>query len=232
MVASCQEPYGSQIFPHCPLQRYNFFLKCAVFFTVIKLLLQVVVVVDNLVVDNLAVLFNGNDVGVDESAVRLQVQSLVTLLDLLVEGRVDVYGVVLNQVLACLVVTLGLDALNLGQEFGKEGAQLYIVVDHKVGLAVAYLLFDDVVLGTLLVAPLGNELAVLHVGLGVGTSQLHAGELNHQTVADVVGVLGLVGILVGHDTQLNHLGIGCEIESEQVGAGLLQGRCVLTHGCA
>ncbi len=148
------------------------------------------------------------------------------------QGGVYVDCVGLNQVLAGLVVTLGLDALDLGQQLGKEVTQFLIVVDYKIGLAVTYLLFNNIVLGTLLIAPLGNEFAVLHVGLGVGTSQFHAGELYHQTVADVVGVLSLVGILVGHDTQFNHLGICSEVETEQVCACLLQGRCILTHsGC-
>ena len=59
-------------------------LKCAVFAAVIKLLLKVIVIVDYLIVNNFAVLFNRNDVGVDETAVRFQVQSLVALLYLLV----------------------------------------------------------------------------------------------------------------------------------------------------
>ena len=205
------------------------FLQCAVLAAVVKLLLKVVVIVDNLVVNNLATLLNRNNVRVDETAVGLQVQGLITLLDLLVQGGVNVDGVGLNQIFAGLVVTLGLDALDLGQQLGKEVTQFLIVVDHKIGLAVTNLLLNHVVLTALLIAPLGNELAVLHVGLGVGTSQLHASELHHQTVADIVGILGLVGILVGHDTQLNHLGIGCEIETEEVGACLLQGRCILTH---
>ena len=204
-------------------------LQCAVFAAVVKLLLQVVVVIDNLVVNNLAVLLNRNYVGVDESAVRFQVQGLVTLLYLLVQGGVNVDGVGLNQVLAGLVVSLGLDALDLGQQLGKEVTQFLVVVDHKIGLAVTNLLLNHIVLTTLLIAPLGNELAVLHVSLGVGTPQFHAGKLHHQTVADIVGILGLVGILVGHDTQLNHLGIGSKVETKEVGAGLLQGRCILTH---
>ena len=58
-------------------------LKCAVFAAVIKLLLKVIIVVDYLIVNNFAVLFNRNDIGVDETAVRFQVQSLVALLYLL-----------------------------------------------------------------------------------------------------------------------------------------------------
>ena len=75
-------------------------LQCAVFLAVVKLLLQVIVVIDNLVVNNLATLLNRNYVGVDESAVRFQVQGLVTLLYLLVQGGVNVDGVGLYEFLA------------------------------------------------------------------------------------------------------------------------------------
>ena len=138
-------------------------------------------------------------------------------------------GVGFNQVLAGFVVAFGLDSLDFGQEFCEEGAELYVVVDHKVGLAVAYLLLDDVILGAFLVAPFGYELAVLHMGFGVGTAGLHTGELDHETVADVVGVFGLVGLGVGHNAQLYHLGIGGVVETKEVCAGLFQGRSIFTH---
>ncbi len=148
------------------------------------------------------------------------------------QDRVDVDGVGLDQILAGLVITLGLDALDLGQQLGEEVTQFIIVIDYKVSLAVANLLLYHVVLTALLITPLGYKLAVLHVGLCVGAAQLHAGELHHQAVADIVGILGLVGILVRHDSQLHHLGVSGEIESEEVSAGLLQGRCILAHsGC-
>ena len=85
---------------------FNFQLECAVLAAVVKLLLKVVIIVDYLIVNNLAVLLNRNYVGVDESAVRFQVQCLIALFYLLVQGGVNVYGIGLNQVLACLVVTL------------------------------------------------------------------------------------------------------------------------------
>ena len=49
------------------------FLECAVFAAVVKLLLQVVVVVDHLVIYNVAVFLYGNDVGIDKAAVGFQV---------------------------------------------------------------------------------------------------------------------------------------------------------------
>ena len=78
-ISTCVNNYA----PHGNFQFsiLNFqFSKCTVFLAVVKLLLQVIVVVDYLVVNNLAVLLNGYYVGVDESAVGLQVQGLIALL--------------------------------------------------------------------------------------------------------------------------------------------------------
>ena len=46
----------------------------------------------------------------------------------------------------------------------------------------------------LLVAPLGDQLAVLHVGFGVLLTKLDTGELHEKTVSDVVRICRLVGL--------------------------------------
>ena len=140
------------------------------------------------------------------------------------------HGVGLNEVLSGLVVSLALDSLDLCQEFCKQGAELNVVIYNKVCFAVANLLLNHLVLGALLIAPFGNELAVLHVGLRVGTAKLHAGELDHEAVADVVGVFGLVSFRIRHYAKLYHLGICAEVQAEEVCAGFLQGSGIFTHG--
>ena len=144
--------------------------------------------------------------------------------------RVYVYGIGFNECLSGLIVSFGLDALDFGKKLCKQGAELHVVVDHKVSFSVTDLLFNHIVLGALFVAPLGNELAVLHVGLSVGAAKLHACELDHEAVADVIGVFGLICLRVRHYAKLYHLGVCGEIQAEKVCAGFLQGRCILSHG--
>ena len=139
-------------------------------------------------------------------------------------------GIGLDERLAGLIVAFALDALNLCQQLCKQGAQLHIVLDDKVGFAVFDLLDNHLVLGAFLVAPFGHELAVLHVRLRVGPAQLHAGELHHEAVADVIGIFRLVGLRIRHNAQFHHLGIGRIIQAEEVCAGFFQGRCIFAHG--
>ena len=68
------------------------------------------------------------------------------------------------------------------------------------------------------------------MGLGVGTTQFHAGELHHEAVADVIGIFGLVGLRVRHNAQFHHLRICGVVQPEEVCAGFFQGRCILAHG--
>ena len=72
------------------------------------------------------------------------------------------------------------------------------------------------------VAPVGNQLAVLHVGFGILLAQLDTGELGEDAVADVAAVFSLVGLLVGQDAQLDELLVSQVVKGEEVGAGLLQ----------
>ena len=96
-----------------------------------------VVAVDNLVVDGFTVLDHWDDLGVDETAVRFEVQAGVTLEHFLVQLRVDVHGVIQDQRLAGFVVTFRLDALYLGQQVAEETAEFLEIVDHEKRLSVA-----------------------------------------------------------------------------------------------
>ena len=152
---------------------------------VLELLVEEAVGIFKGVVDDLSVLDDGDDVGVDEAAVWLEVELGIPIEDFLVELRVDVDGVGLDEVLAGFVVAFALDALDFGEKFGEEIAEGWVVVDDEVGLAVPGLLLDDVVLQAFLVAPLGDQLAVLHVGFGVLGSEFDSGELGEEAIADV-----------------------------------------------
>ena len=63
-----------------------------------------VVAVDDLVVDGFAVFDHGDDVGVDEAFVGLELKAGVAVEDFLVELGVDVDGVFQDQFLAGFVV--------------------------------------------------------------------------------------------------------------------------------
>ena len=143
--------------------------------------------------------------------------------------RVDVHRIGLDEVASGGIVAFALDALDLGEKLGEQAAQGLIVVDHEIGLAVYLLLFDDVPGGAFLVAPFSDELAVLHMGLGVLLAEFHPGELGHDAIAYITGILRLVRILVRHDAEFHHLGIGAVVQAEEVGAGFLEGALVFTE---
>ena len=74
---------------------------------VIKLLLEEVRSILDLVVDDFSSLvLNRNYLRVDESAIRLKIQSLITLQDLLMQIRIDIHGISLDKSLAGLIITL------------------------------------------------------------------------------------------------------------------------------
>ena len=54
---------------------------------VVKLLLKVVIVVDYLIIHDLAVLHDRNDIRVDETSVRFEIEGLITLFYVLVSIR-------------------------------------------------------------------------------------------------------------------------------------------------
>ena len=139
-------------------------------------------------------------------------------------------GVFLHKGLSGLVVAFRLDPLDFCQQVSEQSPQGLVVVYDEVCLSLAYLLLNHLVSQAVFVAPFRDELAVLHVRLGVGTAEFDAAELHHQTVADVAGVFGLVGLGVRHDAELHHLRVGAVVQAEEVGAGFLQGGAVFAEG--
>ena len=65
-------------------------------------LLNVVVVVDNLNIYDLAILLNKTIVGVDEATIRLDIECTVALQNLCVELGIDLHGILLDQSLTLL----------------------------------------------------------------------------------------------------------------------------------
>ena len=106
--------------------------------------------------------------------------------------RIHIDSILHDKILASLVVTLGLDSLNLSQKLAEQTTERLIVIDNKISLAALDLLLDDIVLHALLVAPSSDELTVLHVRLSYLAAEFNAGELCHETVADVVRIMRFV----------------------------------------
>ena len=136
---------------------------------------------------------------------------------------IDIHGILQHQCLAGLVVAFRLDALDFAEQFAEEGAEFAEVVDHEVGLAVAHFLFNHILCLAVFVAPVGNQLSVLHVRLGVLLAQFDAGELGEDTVADITAVFSFVGLLVGEDAQLHEFLVCQVIKGKEIGTRLLQG---------
>ena len=86
------------------------------------MLAEEIVRVFDFVVHDLAEALHGNDFRVDKAAVGLKLQGLITGLHFLVEFGVDVDSVGLDQILASRVVSLALDALDLGEQLGEQAA--------------------------------------------------------------------------------------------------------------
>ena len=76
--------------------------------------------VGDLHVDDPAVLLHQFVFGIDETAVRLDVERIVAVADLLVQLGIDRDGILLDQRLAGFVVALGLDALQIGRASCRE----------------------------------------------------------------------------------------------------------------
>ena len=109
--------------------------------SILEHLPKVVVGIAELIINYFAVFLNRGDLGIDESAVRLQTKCGIALENLFVKRRVDVYGIVFDQSLSGLVVAFRLDSLNLGQKLGKQRAEPDVIVDYEVCLSVADFLF-------------------------------------------------------------------------------------------
>ena len=139
------------------------------------------------------------------------------------------HGVSLYESLSGLIVSFALDSLDFSKEFCEQGAEFHVIVHYKVGFAVTDLLFDDLVLGTLLKAPFRHKFTVLHMGLSVGASKFHAGELDHEAVADIICIFCLICLRIRHDAKFHHLGVCGIIQAEKVCSGFLKGRCIFSH---
>ena len=127
---------------------------------VVEVLLNEVCRVRNLNIDNLVTLLNQLILRIYEATIRLDVECVVALTHLLVELVVDLHGILLDQRLTCLEVTLRLDALNLTQLLAEDCTQLVEIIYNEVTLAILYNPLDNIVCLTELVSPLRDELAV------------------------------------------------------------------------
>ena len=139
-----------------------------------EVLLDVVCRVRNLNVYNLITLLNQLVLRVYETTVRLDIESLVALENLLVEIVVNLHSILLNQRLTGLEVALRLDALNLVELLAEDSTQLIEVVNYEVALAILNNPLHNVVLLTEVVCPLRDELTVTHVSLLNILTQLNA----------------------------------------------------------
>ena len=101
--------------------------KRSVLLPVIEHLSEVVIGIDHLVVDDLAAFLYRDDIRIDKSPVRFQPEGVIPCLDLLVELRVNIHGISLNEFLPGFVVPFGLDALHFGQKFPEKAAESLVV---------------------------------------------------------------------------------------------------------
>ena len=81
------------------------------------------------------------------------------------ETWLNLNGVVLNECLTSLIVTLRLDALNLSKKLTEELTEAYEVVNNDLCLAILLNKIDNILIFALLVAPLSDKLTVTHVRL-------------------------------------------------------------------
>ena len=107
---------------------------------------------------------DGSVDGVDEAAVGGDVEGGVAFEHFAMEVGVDFDGVFFNEVGAGLGVACALDALNFSEELPEEVAEACVVVNLNEGFAVAFDEFYNVVRRTLFDYPVGDELAIAHVG--------------------------------------------------------------------
>src|SRR3989338_3746884 len=79
---------------------------------------------------------DGHEDRVDEASELRAIELCEAVDDLLMEGRVDGDAIGLHQQPPSLVIALRLDALHLSQQLAEQCAELVVVVDLEVGLAV------------------------------------------------------------------------------------------------
>ena len=76
------------------------------------------------------------------------------------------------------------------------------------------------------VDPLGDELAVAHMGFLNIFAGFDTHQLSHKTIENVFVIFGFVCVGIIKQANLDQFGVGEIIEREKIGAGLLDSRAV------
>ena len=135
---------------------------------------------------------------------------------------IDIYCICFNKSLSCFEVTFRLDALDLSKEVTEETAKCLEVVYYNICLAITYLLLDNIVCKTLLIAPVSDELTVLHMSLSILLTKLDTSELSKHTIAYKALILCLISLHIRKDSELHELWISKIIKTEKIGTCLFQ----------
>ena len=85
------------------------------------------------------IIVNGEKLGIDESFVWCEIQFLVTGQYLLMNVRINLHCIALNQHTGCSIVTLTLDTLDFSQQSCKELTEGFVVADTNIALTVTFL---------------------------------------------------------------------------------------------
>ena len=160
--------------------------------------------------------------GVNESFVRRKVKLGISGTNLLVQSRIHLDGILLNDSLGGRIVALRGYALNLGKQFAVQAAQTFVIVDLQIMLTLT-LHNSYLAVGGVVIYPTGYQLAVAHVCFLDVFARLDTYELCHQAVHHLLVVAGFVGLVVRQQTQFNEFGVSKVVESEQVGTRLFDG---------
>ena len=127
-----------------------------------------------------------------------------------------------------VVPPLGLDALHQGQHASDTGTEGLDVDDHVERAALACASVDR---RRVRHQPVHDGLAIAHVIFLEMRTPPHAPQL-HERVARVALVLGQhdIGLVLGLDqAEVDHHGIGDEVQGDEVGPGFLEGRVLLAQ---
>ena len=144
--------------------------------------------------------------GVHETFVWRKIEFLIAGKDLFVEVLVDLDRIFLDHLFCRCVVAFGSDALDLREQFTIETAETLIVVDAEVVFAIA---LDDfhLFVGSVLIDPVGDELAVTHMCFLDVFARLDTHELGHETVHLLLVITGFESFFVGQETEFHQFRI-------------------------
>ena len=157
---------------------------------------------------------------IDKALIGSEIQFLVAFQHLLMKRGVDFHSIGLHQPTGSLIIALALDTLHLCQQSGYQPAQLLIVGNLHIRLSFALHQLDGI---TVLVAPMGNEGTITHVGLFYLMTRCDTYQLGHQTVHHIGVILRFIRFLIRRQTQFHQFVIRHVIESKQIGTGFLNG---------